>query len=79
MKTIKKTEPYIFCCNVLALRKRNNLSKKDMAKLLGIGIGSLNKLEKGIIPERMSCTVLVRISKVFHVPISYILGKALDE
>ena len=58
-----------FCHNVSALRKSYSLSKKEMAAILGIGIESLNKLEKGIIPERMSCVVIVRVSVIFKIPI----------
>ena len=34
--------------NIKQLRHSHNLSQKSMAKIMGIGIGSLNKLESGI-------------------------------
>ncbi|MBE6536923.1 MAG: helix-turn-helix transcriptional regulator [Ruminococcaceae bacterium] len=62
-----------FCKNISALRARYRISKKEMAKILGIGIGSLNKLEKGIIPTRMSCTVLFRVGKFFDISLDKLL------
>lgn len=55
----------IFTKNIIYLRNKNNLSKKEMAKLIGIGTGSLNKLEKGEIPERMSVEVVFEICNAF--------------
>ncbi|MBQ7897107.1 MAG: helix-turn-helix transcriptional regulator [Clostridia bacterium] len=56
-----------FCRNVKFLRENNNLSKKEMAKILGIGIGRLTKVEKGEIPERMSANVIINICNYFDV------------
>jgi len=56
-----------FCRNVKILREDNNLSKKEMAKILGIGIGSLTKVEKGEIPKRMRANVIINIFNYFHV------------
>ena len=39
-----------FCHNIAFLRKSHGLSKKEMAKILGIGIWSLNKIERGELP-----------------------------
>lgn len=33
--------------NVLYLRRTHNLTKKEMAKILGIGIKTLSKIEQG--------------------------------
>lgn len=56
-----------FLHNVVWLRKQHGLSKKQMAKILGIGIGSLNKLENGELPPRMSIRILDRIQKYFGI------------
>lgn len=58
---------YIFLDNIAWLRKKHNLSKKDMAALLQIGVGSLTKIEKGELPLRLSTEVLFRVSNIFHV------------
>jgi transcriptional regulator with XRE-family HTH domain len=39
-----------FCENVRYLRKKNGLSKKEMAKKLGIGVKSLELIETGSLP-----------------------------
>ena len=38
-----------------------------MAKLIGVGISTLNIIENGKIPKRLSCRVLVRIHSVFGI------------
>ena len=75
MKTTKTSASDNFCQNVSAIRKKHCLSKKEMARLLGIGIGSLNKLERGIIPERMSCDIIIRISRIFDIEITDIFAE----
>ena len=67
MKKNTNKEIQAFCENVLAIRKRLKLSKKDMAKSLNIGVGSLCKIEKGIIPPKMSCAVLFKINSNFNI------------
>lgn len=66
-----------FCKNVVTLRKRHSLSKKKMAKILGIGAESLNKLENGIVPKRMDCIVLIKLSAVFGISIDELLSDSL--
>lgn len=56
-----------FCLNVKKLRTAYGLSKKEMAKILHIGIASLTKMEDGILPPRMSYEVVLYICKYFHV------------
>ena len=58
----------IFLHNVAQLRKTHGLSKTKMANLLGIGLWSLNKLEKGEIPPRMDVRIVFAISKEFRIP-----------
>ena len=49
------------------IRKEEGLTQKEMAAKLGIGIATLSKLERGIIPPRLSCSVLFRVQKHFGV------------
>ena len=58
---------YYFSRNICYLRETHHLSKRAMAKLLGISIKSLSLLEAGTIPPRMTINVLRRIFAVFHV------------
>ena len=64
MYTQNNKELIAFCQNVKKLRERNGLSKKEMAKILGIGISSLTKIEKGIIPPRTRADVVFKV--LFH-------------
>ena len=50
--------------NIKKLRKTNKLSQVEMAKKLNIGVKSLSKIEKGILPPRLSTSVLIEI--YFH-------------
>lgn len=53
--------------NVRRIRQSSGLSQKEMAKKLGIGVESLSMLEKGILPERLSCDIFARIKAAFGV------------
>ncbi|MBO5323027.1 MAG: helix-turn-helix transcriptional regulator [Oscillospiraceae bacterium] len=58
----------IFLHNVAWLRRHYGISKKRMAKLLGIGLWSLNKIEKGEIPPRLDVSIIFAISRQFSIP-----------
>lgn len=64
----KKIDMSDFAHNVAWLRKYYCIPKKRMAQLLGISIGSLNKLEKGEIPPRITVEVLFNIYVAFRIP-----------
>lgn len=65
--------------NVAYLRKQHGLSKKEMAALLGIGIYSLNKIERGELPQRLCVDILFHIHKHFGVRPSVVIGERLEE
>ena len=67
-----------FAHNVAWLRKKNGLSKKEMARLLKIGLWSLNKLESGILPPKMSFEVVYRIYDNFGITPEAMIAKRLD-
>ena len=67
-----------FCDNVRFLRKKSGFSKRKMAGCLGIGVYSLQKIEKNIIPPRLVWTVILRIQAQFHIP-PYKIFSPLDE
>lgn len=56
-----------FCDNVYKLRKLAGLSQKKMAQLLGIGIYSLRKIERGTLPPRVSVDIFFRLRNAFHI------------
>ena len=57
----------ILCQNINSLRQQHNLSKKEMSQILGIGMKTLNQIENGILPPRMSCESLFRIQSHFGI------------
>lgn len=65
--------------NVAWLRTHYGLSKKRMAGLLGIGVQSLNCIEAGKIPPRLSVQVMFRIQKYFHISAGEQLTRRLGE
>lgn len=63
------------CHNIYRLRKDNNLTQKEMAKLLKIGIGSLRKLEAGIIPPRMTVDIFYHVYAAFGISPDQLVAK----
>ena len=62
-----ENEVVIFGKNIAYLRKTLGLSKTKMARLLGIGVKSLEKLENGIMPPRLNVKILFNIYYLFHI------------
>ncbi len=69
----------IFCENVKFLRRQSGLNKKNFAKKINISVYSLNKLENGVIPERMPCDILADISNEFGVDVFLLLCCRITE
>ena len=61
-----KDELDIFCQNIKILRAKNNLSKREMAKIMGIGTVSLTKIETGVLPSKTKSVVIFRLYKRFN-------------
>lgn len=57
-----------FMENIAHLRKQYGLSKKEMAEILGIGVKTLDKIERGELPKRISTHVIFRIQDHFCIP-----------
>lgn len=60
--------------NLITLRKQYGLTKKAMAKLLGISPYSLSKLEGGTVPKQLSIEILFRAQACFEMPIRDLFG-----
>jgi len=56
-----------FIYNLCKLRKLHKLPKCKMAKILGISVNTLNKIESGQFPERLGVEVLFRVWDYFGV------------
>ncbi|MBQ9963765.1 MAG: helix-turn-helix transcriptional regulator, partial [Clostridia bacterium] len=63
--------------NMKHIREQYAFSKRDMARLLGIGIGSLNKLEKGELPPRLGVEILFNIQHYFGISPQILLTEKL--
>lgn len=53
---------------LVLLRKQTGLSKKEMAQILEISVSTLNKIEKGELPPRLSVEILFHIQERFKIP-----------
>ena len=71
------TELDIFCKNVKTLRNTKKLSKRKMAKILGIGTISLTSIENGIVPPRLSFEVVFKIKCHFGITLEDLFKKIL--
>ena len=67
MKKETDKELEVFMKNIVWLRKKNGLTKKEMAEVLGISVHSLNKIEKGVFPPRTPVEIVVRIHSRFGI------------
>ena len=55
-----------FRTNICYLRKRHGLTKKEMAKILGISMGTYRKIEQMEPYVRLHDKMLIRVARYFH-------------
>lgn len=67
----------ILFCNIAGLRRYYGYSKKYMATLLGIGVKTLDKIEAGVVPPRLSAEILVSLYRHFHILPAALLSQQL--
>jgi transcriptional regulator with XRE-family HTH domain len=60
-------ELLVFCKNFKKLREKEKLSKRKMAKILGIGVSSITLIENGTVPKRLSFKVMLEIYNNFGI------------
>ena len=65
--------------NIRWLRAEHGISKKEMAKLLGVGGDTLNRIERGEFPPRLRANVVLRIQKYFGISPQEQLTRKLGE
>lgn len=53
--------------NIIFLRKKYSISKKVMAEILGVCVETLNKIERGELPPRLSLKIVFNIEKYFSI------------
>ena len=78
-KTVETEELRCFLDNLTALRRKYGISKKKMAELLGVCVATINKIERGEFPSRVSCDVIFRAMEVFRIAPSKLFTKNLGE
>lgn len=78
-KSMSEDTSAIFTHNIRWLRRRYGLSRRKMAQVLEIGRWSLDKLERGEIPPRMTVDILFAVQKNFGVSPSDQLSQRLGE
>lgn len=79
MSIESNTQWPVFAHNIAYLRKKNGLTKKEMAKLLGIGEGSLSKIEKGECPEKLNLRIVYDIERLFGISPSEQFLREIEE
>ena len=67
-----------FLDNIARLRRHHKLTKKEMAAKLNISVWSLNKMEKGELPPRLTIDVLYRIYLVFGISMADFVSAQLE-
>lgn len=75
----QQQEYHNFSHNVKYLRLHNHLSKKSMAKVLGIGTKTLSKIEQGEFPPNTSIRIFYRIHQYFNLSPQHQLTRRLGE
>ena len=73
-------DPYLemLCANLCHLRSKYSLSKTQMARILGVGTGTVNLWERGSVPARLGSSVLYRASVYFGVRADGLLNVEID-
>lgn len=74
-QSMHRTDLETLTHNLRWLRKRNGYSQKTMAGILKIGVGSLSKLEHGVIPPRLSVDFLFAAYDHFGIKPSELLSE----
>lgn len=75
----RNKETATFLHNITYLRKRDGLSKQNMAKILGIGLASLNLIENGQLPPRLSANIIFCVHEHFGILPKDQFTKRLDD
>ncbi len=67
LNVIIKNELENLLYNIVWLRKHYNLSKNKMAKILGISVYSLNKIENGVFPPKLTVKIFENLQTHFNI------------
>lgn len=64
--------------NIRYLRRKNKMTQATLANQLGIGIGSLRRLENGDIPDRFRCRCICQVCSIFHISADIFLMYSIE-
>lgn len=59
--------------NIIYIRHEHNLTQKEMAAIMGVGVGTIRKIEKGETMSRINCRMLCRVCDHFDLSVDAIL------
>lgn len=68
----------VLCENLHHLRTKHGLSKAEMAHILGIGMKTLNSLERGQSSPRLGSSVLYNASVYFNIKTDDLLHSRIE-
>ena len=69
-KQSEQSDLSVFCANVAYLRKSRNLTKQQMCRLMHVTPVTLNLLERGIVPPRLSSETIFFLTDAFDLTFS---------
>ena len=53
--------------NIRVLRRKYNLSQKEMAQIIGVSVGTLRRMERGDNNVRTHCGMVLRVCERFGI------------
>lgn len=59
-----------FVRNIVELRKYYEIPKNKFAKILGIDIATLRRIESGELPENITVEIFLKAEKYFGIPVN---------
>ena len=68
-----------FCYNICYMLKERQISKKEMAQILGISVDTLHRIERGIPTVRVHTGMLYRFCDYFQISADTVLRTRLGK
>ena len=67
------------CRNIRILREKQHLTQKEMAAIMGVGVGMLRRIEHGELPRRCHAGHLIALSQHFGIALDVLFFDDLEE
>jgi len=65
---MKTDEHVIFCENIIYLMRKNNLSDKEMAKIMHVGPKTFSLIKENVLPRSITMRNVFYVCDYFKVP-----------